>query len=164
MKRSLLLTLALVLTLSSIAFAEFPKNDQINIAIEVDPFVELVVSEQNVTINHNPADPKSLTADVDITVLYNKGWKLNLQSQGFDRENTGISDYISYSYTTSSGHPTSLRPGESHNVFVVMNETTPSGGKMEIPFQIQFNWTGEKEPWELPWGGYQDTIVLTIEA
>jgi len=163
MKRRLLLTLALVLTLSSIAFAEFPKNDQINIAIEVDPFVELVVSEQNVTINHNPADPKSLTADVDITVLHNKGFKLNLQSQGFSRANTGISDYISYSYTIW-GHTTSLRPGESNNVFVVMNETTPSGGKMEIPFQIQFNWTGEKEPWELPWGGYQDTIVLTIEA
>lgn len=163
MKRSLLLTLALVLTLSSIAFAEFPKNDQINIAIEVDPFVELVVSEQNVTINHNPADPKSLTADVDITVLYNKGWKLNLQSQGFDRENTGISDYISYSYAIW-GYTTSLNPGESKNVFLVMNETSPYGGIMEIPFQIQFNWTGEKEPWELPWGGYQDTIVLTIEA
>jgi len=163
MKRSLLLTLALVLTLSSIAFAEFPKNDQINIAIEVDPFVELVVSEQNVTINHNPADPQSLTADVDITVLYNKGWELNLQSQGFNRENTGISDYISYSCTIW-GHTTSFKPGESKSVYLVMNETTPSGDKMEIPFQIQFNWTGEKEPWELPWGAYQDTIVLTIEA
>ena len=59
MKKGLLLTLALVLILSSVALAEFPKNDQVNIAIQVDPFVEVELSEHNITINHNPADPRS---------------------------------------------------------------------------------------------------------
>ena len=163
MKKGLLLTLALVLILSSVALAEFPKNDQVNIAIQVDPFVEVELSEHNITINHNPADPTSLTADITIFVKYNKGWKLNFQSQGFTRENTGISDYVCYSFTTL-GHTTELTPGESKNLFLVMNETTPYGDVMVIPFQVQFIWTGEKQPWELPWGSYQDTIVLTLEA
>lgn len=165
MKRfGLAFLMALLFGVGCLASSGNIASESLGVSLHVLPWaaIEITANELELAVDPSKIDvDETIGSSCGVTLLTNHPCKFTFESQGFDRA-ADLSKYISYGFREGGYNP--FGPGEKRNVFLVMNESSPSGVSIPLTFEATFTWDTEKEWHKLPWGEYRDTIIITAAA
>lgn len=139
-------------------------SESLDVRLDVLPWAAIEITATELRLEVDPSNidaDETMVSSCGVTLLTNHPCKFTFESQGFNRA-ADLSKYISYGFREEGYN--SFGPGETRTVFLVMNETSPSGVSIPLTFEATFAWDTEEEWYKLPWGEYLDTIIITAAA